>query len=292
MYSYYVYGHYTDNGDLFYVGKGKGNRVNEPFRNGTHDRVADMLGLNPRVLIDGLSEKEALFLENEFMRNAYERNIILTNISYFDLENKPSDQELIDFISNIVIRNTVAENNTKTIEVLPESLDNLYSKRFGTESLIELSKVRPYQFTDNTEFLNEIQALVIIALFSYALELNSSDIKIDFESLNSILGFDLNEHYDELTNYFEPQVLTFKTDNYFIHKNIINSFFISPKNSIEKYVWINFAEVEFTDCNRSTSEIFVKRLVERFRSDKMIEIYSNQIDRASTQELFDKSNFL
>lgn len=57
MYDYYVYGHYTDNGDLFYVGKGIGDRVNQYSRNSVHDRVASMLGFNPRIILDGMTER-------------------------------------------------------------------------------------------------------------------------------------------------------------------------------------------------------------------------------------------
>ncbi|WP_158080223.1 GIY-YIG nuclease family protein [Vagococcus martis] len=33
MYRYYVYGHYTDDGTLFYIGKGSGGRLNNNNRN-------------------------------------------------------------------------------------------------------------------------------------------------------------------------------------------------------------------------------------------------------------------
>lgn len=61
---YYVYEHRTNAGELFYVGKGKGNRYkSRSSRNRYWGFVAAKHGFNPKIIKDGMTEQEAYDLE-------------------------------------------------------------------------------------------------------------------------------------------------------------------------------------------------------------------------------------
>lgn len=75
---YYVYGHYTkDTNELFYVGKGTGNRAwVSNNRSKAWHRVADVRGFVYKILFDRLEEGAALEIENKLIS---ENKSILVN---------------------------------------------------------------------------------------------------------------------------------------------------------------------------------------------------------------------
>ena len=69
MNDFYVYAHVRqDNDDVFYIGKGHGNRIARKNRNSHHDAVAKKHGMYSIILMDGLSESDALKFEQEIIR--------------------------------------------------------------------------------------------------------------------------------------------------------------------------------------------------------------------------------
>jgi hypothetical protein len=76
---YYVYGHYTLDGRLFYVGKGVGDRAwVKRSRNPHWKNVANKCGLEVKILVDSLTEEEALQKEKELIEEIGIEN--LTNM--------------------------------------------------------------------------------------------------------------------------------------------------------------------------------------------------------------------
>lgn len=66
---YYVYLHKKQNGDIFYVGKGKGNRAyKNSRRSDLWNYTRDKHGLIIEIYRDNLSEKDALALETELIK--------------------------------------------------------------------------------------------------------------------------------------------------------------------------------------------------------------------------------
>lgn len=69
MNDYYVYEHRrADNGQCFYVGKGRGQRYKKKSRNDYHDVIATKYGMEAVIVKSGLSEQEALDYEQELIR--------------------------------------------------------------------------------------------------------------------------------------------------------------------------------------------------------------------------------
>ena len=67
---FYVYKHIRlDNNTCFYVGKGKGNRVNFPKRNDFHNNICNKYGYKVEIIKDGLTEEEAFKLEREIIED-------------------------------------------------------------------------------------------------------------------------------------------------------------------------------------------------------------------------------
>lgn len=77
----YVYGHYkADTGELFYVGKGTGNRAwNKSGRNRHWKFVVNKHGFNVKILYDNLTDEEAFAKEKELIAETGVNN--LTNVT-------------------------------------------------------------------------------------------------------------------------------------------------------------------------------------------------------------------
>ena len=65
----YVYGHYkADTGELFYVGKGSGHRLNQKTNRNPHwQRTVKKHGFVAKILVDGLTDEEAFAREIEMI---------------------------------------------------------------------------------------------------------------------------------------------------------------------------------------------------------------------------------
>ncbi len=79
--NFYVYGHFTNSGRIYYIGKGKGNRLNRKKRtnNKIHNYNRVHYGCNPIIIIDNLSEKEAFKKEIELVAYFKKLGYILAN---------------------------------------------------------------------------------------------------------------------------------------------------------------------------------------------------------------------
>ncbi len=65
---FYVYLHKKPNGQIFYVGKGKGYRATQKWSRNPHwKRVVDKYGYNVTIFKDNMTEQEALNLEMELI---------------------------------------------------------------------------------------------------------------------------------------------------------------------------------------------------------------------------------
>lgn len=75
--SFYVYLHRTESGQVFYVGKGQGNRAwSKKNRNISWRRTASRQGLVVELLYEGLPEKRALELEIETIAYYGRENLV------------------------------------------------------------------------------------------------------------------------------------------------------------------------------------------------------------------------
>lgn len=74
----YVYGHYkADTGELFYIGKGTGNRAwKNSGRNPYWNRVVAKHGRTVAILVDGLTDEEAYAKEKELIEQTGLRNLV------------------------------------------------------------------------------------------------------------------------------------------------------------------------------------------------------------------------
>jgi hypothetical protein len=94
----YVYGHYkADTGELFYIGKGTGDRAwqtSKGRRRNTHwQRIVDKHGLEVRILEDGLTDEEAYAKERELIAEIGLNN--LANITEGGYGSTPNNQEVL-----------------------------------------------------------------------------------------------------------------------------------------------------------------------------------------------------
>ncbi len=80
--NFYIYQHKkADTNEIFYVGKGKGNRLNSKNRNIYWHRVVNKHGFIIEKIIDGLDEELALFSEIEIIDVYRKRGITLVNMT-------------------------------------------------------------------------------------------------------------------------------------------------------------------------------------------------------------------
>lgn len=303
MYKYYVYGHYTDDGELFYIGKGTGDRAYMNGRNSVHDRIAKMYGCNVKILLDCMNEEEALFIENEFMRNAYERKIMLTNADYVDLDEKPTDKELFDFVNSIIIRKTFLLNANFSIVEL-EGQDNfnrrndMFKNLAKNNYLVALAELRPYELEDNVNALTVEQAKIIYALGNISILYNCVDIKIPFDKIYDITKIDLsdNQEYQNSIKEFDKQSLYCKKKNFYVEEPVIRSYYISSESTDQKFVWIDFLSGVNTIDSISTLEIYLNKIFDHFSKKskalhkEFIDIYDKIHCHDYIISYFDKDN--
>ena len=65
---YYVYAHYKPNGELFYVGKGTGNRNETPTARSEEWLNEAKDGFNTAIIADNLNNKQAFLIEQSVIR--------------------------------------------------------------------------------------------------------------------------------------------------------------------------------------------------------------------------------
>ena len=92
---FYVYQWYTDNGKIFYVGKGTGNRYThilkeidtyetnpKKYKGKNYKLIKDSYGINYSIIMSDLTECEALIMETYFIKKYLtERHPLLNQIT-------------------------------------------------------------------------------------------------------------------------------------------------------------------------------------------------------------------
>lgn len=78
---FYIYEHYIkSNNNIFYVGKGFGDRYRKIERNNACNRVWKNNECDVRIIKDNMNEREALDFEHERIKELSKKGFILTNI--------------------------------------------------------------------------------------------------------------------------------------------------------------------------------------------------------------------
>lgn len=121
MYKYYVYGHYTDDGELFYIGKGTGDRAFQTYRNDDHLSVSEMYGCNPKILIHNLNQEEAELIETQLIIESETIGYKLTNKNLYRNVEPADNQTMLNLImkkvENNYVSNIIYFNKPGTIKV-------------------------------------------------------------------------------------------------------------------------------------------------------------------------------
>lgn len=197
MYKYYVYGHYTDDGELFYIGKGTGDRINILSRNTAHDRISARRGCNPKILLSYLTEKEALAIEETLIWNAEEVGFILTN-QLLGNTDKPylSDEESIKLIELILNRkqvNTNFNSQNKDYKIM----------QFIEGDVEEIEQQYEKTIYNLIEYCTPVQMDILsIALLKFIIYSENKNIQISFDELSSIIEIKKDTIYKELIGFF------------------------------------------------------------------------------------------
>lgn len=217
MYRYYVYGHYTNDGTLFYIGKGSGDRINSVNRNSAHDRIASKKGCVSKVLIEGLLETEALALEKDFIWYAEDIGFILTNQNLGNYSQPTlTDEEALSFISFIHNRNKFNDdyleyNNKESIKI---DLDAEIINREYEKTI--------YNILENyTQLQIDLLSIIFVNYITYSL---SNTIKFSTKELSEFLNVEEELLKRELIVFYPNLDLEVKTakkySRYPVVKNI------------------------------------------------------------------------
>lgn len=129
-------------GDVYYVGKGKGNRINTGRRNNECENFKKEFGFLYRKIKDGLDEKEALNYEKETIEKYLNDGFYLTNVSNGSVAK--TDNEAIGVIKYLILL-----RNAKVIKISNEQI-SLETESY-TEKVREISN--NYKIYDNIDIL-------------------------------------------------------------------------------------------------------------------------------------------
>lgn len=195
MYRYYVYGHYTDDGTLFYIGKGSGDRLNNNNRNSAHDRIANKRGCVSKIFIDGLLEYEALALEKDFIWHAEDIGFILTNQNLGDYSQPTmTDEDSLNFINFICARNKFNHNNTThySKEIIEIDLDDEIINREYEKTI--------YKIIENyTQLQIDLLSIILVNTIAYSF---SNKISFSIKELSKILSIEENVLEKKLVSFY------------------------------------------------------------------------------------------
>jgi len=120
--SYYVYGHYLDNGKLFYVGKGiRGRKDNTFGRSKEWKLFTDVNSWCSEIIVDGLTESEALLKENEIINSV--PDLLNIRLNSFELDLKDLENTFYyDSTSPSCLRWKVWNNQKNESKRLPNDV--------------------------------------------------------------------------------------------------------------------------------------------------------------------------
>lgn len=126
--SYYVYGHYLGNGKLFYVGKGiRGRKDNTFGRSKEWKLFTEANSWYSEIIIDGLTESEALLKENEIMNSV--PGLLNIRLNSFELELKDLENTFYyDSTSPSCLRWKVWNNQKNESKRLPNDAAGTLSR--------------------------------------------------------------------------------------------------------------------------------------------------------------------
>ncbi len=79
--NFYIYGHFTNNGRIYYIGKGRGKRLFRLKRsnNREHNHQRKHYGCIPLILIENLTEDQAFEVEINLISKLKKQGIVLVN---------------------------------------------------------------------------------------------------------------------------------------------------------------------------------------------------------------------
>jgi len=78
---YYVYEYFIQTtGEIFYVGKGSGNRIYSHDRNDVFNKIASKYVINNRKIKDNLTEQQAFDLEEKTIKKYLDQGMFLANV--------------------------------------------------------------------------------------------------------------------------------------------------------------------------------------------------------------------
>ena len=94
---YYVYEHIRlDKMEPFYIGKGKGERAYDLYRNDHHDAITDEYGHAVVIIADNLTEEEAYWLERDTIED------YVFNLGYgIDIEGHNDYNHVLPHLTNM-----------------------------------------------------------------------------------------------------------------------------------------------------------------------------------------------
>ncbi|MGY3767078.1 hypothetical protein ACWOAH_11175 [Vagococcus vulneris] len=198
MYDYYVYGHYTDDGTLFYIGKGRGDRHLQIGRNSAHDRIATRKGCNSKILFRDLSEKEALLIEDTMVWNAEEIGFILTN-QMLGNNDEPllSDQEVMTILAYTFYRKDANMNNNKseTLQHRGDVFLDLSSEVINREYEKNIYRI----LEESTQIQLDVLCVILTILISYS---NSLCVEVSISKLSKLLDVSKNDIQKNLISFY------------------------------------------------------------------------------------------
>lgn len=264
MYRYYVYGHYTDDGILFYVGKGSGDRLNNNNRNSAHDRIANKRGCVSKIFIDGLLEYEALALEKDFIWHAEDIGFILTNQNLGDYSQPVmTDEDSLNFINFICARNKFNGNNI-----------NYYDKKIVEIDLDDEVINREYEKTiykiieNYTQLQLDLLSIILANIIAYSF---SNKVNFSIKELSKILDIEENILEKSLVSFYPNLDLEVKTIKRYSRYTIFKS--ITLRDDCYEIVLFNYYEKllinVYNEIHPYTSEkvnIYLDNIVELYNT--------------------------
>ena len=216
---YYVYGHFTDDGSLYYVGKGKGDRYLDAKRNAAHTRISQRRGFNPKILFDKLYENEALVLEETLIWYAEEYGSILTNQHLGNTEEPKLDNEdSLKLVDYVISRKDYFEEwqDKPTTKAETINIEKIYERDY----LNQQYEKTLYKLYENH---SDIQLMVLAAaLANYFAYYNVNGGYISLSKLSEILPYSKDEIEREIIRFFPETDLVIKDVGIYDRYQLIN----------------------------------------------------------------------
>ncbi|MED3896296.1 hypothetical protein P4797_15120 [Priestia aryabhattai] len=267
--NYYVYEYYALNhgvtqfneknfevkiGDVYYVGKGIGNRVATGIRNMKCEHFKKVFGFGSRIVKEELTEEEALDFEKELISKYREDGIALTNklsgkIAGVDIEAISEIKYLILLVRLGLVKMSqeVIALETETYQVLINNLFNLDE----SDSSNKYNKILP-KCPDNIEYILEEYS---------ADKLSDRDIK--FGNIKYVLGLLENKlikaNQREIADFFEESTAVISGIKKGKYQNISP---IKPANLAEILKKFDIGKLTASEVKEGSIKYIIDKLIE------------------------------